>query len=101
VSPNDCMVIPKAAVSEVCPKPPVQHFGEPRFKRCRLPWTWDDLYAGHYNGTITYYQGWLGKLRVTGRFETWVCLKGAFPSLLFPPSSFLFFPSPRSIPLPS
>jgi len=76
VSSSDCMVIPKATVSEVCPKPPVQHFGEPRFKRCRLPWTWDDLYAGHHNGSITYYQGSLGMLRVTGRFETWVCLKG-------------------------
>ena len=70
------MTIPQPAVSEVCPTMPVQHFGESRFNKCKLHYTWDDLYDGYHNATIAYRQGSLGVLSRAGRFETYACIKG-------------------------
>ena len=76
ISLDDCMVKPKTVVSEKCPKLRIIHFGEPRFARCVLPWNWTHLFNGYKEHTIEYRQGGLGKLTVTGRFETWACIKG-------------------------
>ena len=70
------MVKPKTVVSEKCPKLRIIHFGEPRFARCVLPWNWTHLFNGYKEHTIEYRQGGLGKLTVSGRFETWACIKG-------------------------
>lgn len=60
----------------VCMSPPVQGFGEYRFRRCVLPWTWDELYYGYGNVRISYQQGALGNRAQLGKFETWVCVEG-------------------------
>eukprot|EP00802_Teleaulax_amphioxeia_P007949 Tamp_07957.p1 GENE.Tamp_07957~~Tamp_07957.p1 ORF type:complete len:650 (-),score=56.84 Tamp_07957:338-2287(-) len=89
VSPDDCMVIPTPTVSEACPRTPVEHFNEPRFKRCQTPWTWDDLYDGYKESTIDYYQGSLGTEAVTGMFETYACIR-ADPCALGPTDYFCY-----------
>ena len=76
VSSDDCMVIPKPKVSEKCPQPRIVHFGEPQYAKCILPWEWTHLFHGYKENTINWRQGGLGRLRVKGRFETWVCIKG-------------------------
>ena len=50
--------------AEVCPKTPVQNFGEPQYKRCELRWSWTDLYAGHANNSINFKTGTLGEWTV-------------------------------------
>jgi hypothetical protein len=83
------MVIPAPTVSEACPRTPVEHFNEPRFKRCQTPWTWDDLYDGYKESTIDYYQGSLGTEAVTGMFETYACIR-ADPCALGPTDYFCY-----------
>ena len=89
VSPDDCMLIPTPAVSEACPRVPVEHFDEPRFKRCQTPWTWDNLYDGYKESTIDYYQGSLGMRSVPGIFESWACIR-ADPCALGPTDYFCY-----------
>ena len=43
--------------AEVCPKTPVQSFGELQYRRCELRWSWTDLYAGHENKSIVFKTG--------------------------------------------
>ena len=50
--------------AEVCPKTPVQSFGEPQYKRCELRWSWTDLYAGHENKSIIFKTGTVGEWTV-------------------------------------
>jgi len=83
------MVIPAPTVSEACPRTPVEHFNEPRFKRCQTPWTWDDLYDGYKESTIDYYQGSLGMRSVSGMFETYACIR-ADPCALGPTDYFCY-----------
>jgi len=74
VSADDCMEI---SISEVCPKAPVLNFNEPQFHRCQTPFTWDDLFEGYRERTITYKHGSLGRKRaVPGTFESWMCVHG-------------------------
>jgi hypothetical protein len=50
--------------AEVCPKTPVQNFGEPQYNRCELRWSWTDLYAGHENKSIIFKTGTVGEWAV-------------------------------------
>jgi hypothetical protein len=76
ISSNDCMVIPKAVVSEVCPKTHVLGFNEPQFEHCQMTWTWDNLHEGYKKGEIIYKKGTLDKRAVPGTFESLVCVYG-------------------------
>jgi len=62
--------------AENCANTPVQSFGQPEYKRCRLMWSWDDLYAGHANKSISFRMGTVGKWMQPGKFETYVCVEG-------------------------
>jgi len=62
--------------SENCEGTPVQSFGQLQYKRCTLTWSWDDLYAGHANKTISFRMGTVGKWMQPGIFETYVCVEG-------------------------
>ena len=50
--------------AENCANTPVQGFGQPEYKRCKLMWSWDDLYAGHANKSISFRMGTVGKWMV-------------------------------------
>ena len=50
--------------AEVCPKTPVQSFGEPQYRRCELRWSWTDLYTGHENKSIIFKTGTVGEWAV-------------------------------------
>ena len=89
MSPDDCMVIPTPAVSEVCPKVPVENFNEAQFAHCQTPWTWDDLMEGYKESTIDYFQGSFGQLSVRGTFETYTCIRGD-PCALGPTDYFCY-----------
>merc|ERR1711865_499015 len=38
--------------------------------------SWDELYDGYRNHSITWYHGLLHRRQVTGKFEHYVCVKG-------------------------
>jgi hypothetical protein len=61
--------------SQVCPKPPVENWDHPDWGHCRMVWTWDELYEGYKNRSITWYHGSLDRRKRTGLFETYVCVK--------------------------
>ena len=71
VDADDCMTVP-----EVCPRPPVQNFGEQQFKLCQVPWTWEELIAGYKESTISPQWGTLGLRTVPQVFESYVCIHG-------------------------
>lgn len=76
VDKDDCVTMQTPMVSEVCPKAPIQNWDDPRFSRCKLLWSWDELYDGYRNHSITWYHGLLHRRQVTGKFEHYVCVKG-------------------------
>ena len=50
--------------TENCANTPAQSFGQPEYNRCKLMWSWDDLYAGHANKSISFRMGTVGKWMV-------------------------------------
>ena len=55
---------PTLLKAENCTNTPVQAFGQPEYKRCKLMWSWDDLYAGHANKSISFRMGTVGEWMV-------------------------------------